>query len=77
MIGVNMNLADYLLIADRKLLAKAVGSSPAYLYQVATGRRKASPQLARRINKATCGAVSLHSLRPDVWLKEDTQETGS
>jgi DNA-binding transcriptional regulator YdaS (Cro superfamily) len=66
MIGV-MNLADYLLIADRKLLADAVGTIPAYLYQIATGRRKPSAQLARRIHEATQGAVTLESLRPDVW----------
>ena len=72
MIGVNMDLAAYLLIADRKLLAKAVGTVPAYLYQIAAGHRKPSAALARKIHEATSGAVSLHSLRPDVW-NEDKQ----
>ncbi len=69
MIGVNMDLAEYLLIADRNLLAKTVGTIPAYLYQIATGRRKPSAQLAKRIHEATMGAVTLHSLRPDVWVE--------
>lgn len=70
MIRVNMTLSEYLLIADRKLLAKAVGICPAYLYQIATERRQPSAQLARRIHEATSGAVSLHSMRPDVWGEE-------
>lgn len=69
-----MNLAEYLLIEDRKRLAKAVGVCPAYLYQIATGRRKPSPALAKRIAAATNGAVTLAELRPDVW--GDEQNSG-
>lgn len=74
MICVNMNLAEYLLIADPKLLANAAGTTPAYLYQIATERRKPSAALAKRIHIASSGAVSLHSLRSDVW---DSEEKGS
>jgi len=69
-----MNLAEYLLIADRKLLATAAGTNAAYLYQIASGRRKPSAALAKKIHEATNGAVSLHSLRPDVW--NDEQKDG-
>ena len=69
-----MNLAEYLLIADRKLLAKSVGVVPAYLYQIANGYRKPSAKLAKKIHEATNGAVSLHSLRPDVWNDEQNKD---
>lgn len=73
MIGC-MNLAEYLLIADRKLLASSVKTIPAYLYQIATGRRQPSATLARRIHDATQGAVSLESLRPDVWGDQENNK---
>lgn len=65
-----MTLADFIADRDRrKSLAAAVEASPDYLWQVATGwnGRKPSPKLARRINKATHGLVSLSSLRPDIY----------
>lgn len=71
---VCMDLDEFLLTGDQKKLADAVGTIPAYIYQIATRRRKPSPQLAKRIHEATCGAVSLHSLRPDVWAEEKHSE---
>jgi DNA-binding transcriptional regulator YdaS (Cro superfamily) len=62
-----MNLSDFLAQADQDLVAKKAGTSRAYLYQIATGRRHASPKLARRIHAATAGVVSLEEIRPDVW----------
>jgi DNA-binding transcriptional regulator YdaS (Cro superfamily) len=67
-----MKLSDFLAEADQDLFAAKVGTSKAYLYQLATGRRKASPKLAKRIHDATAGAVSLAELRPDVWGKEES-----
>lgn len=63
-----MKLIDYISdMARRAELAKAVTSSPDYLWQVATDRRKASHELAKSIERATNGAVSRHDLRPDIF----------
>jgi DNA-binding transcriptional regulator YdaS (Cro superfamily) len=62
-----MNLAAFLERADRKLLAAKLQTHEGYLYQIATGRRKPGPVMARRIHEATLGVVTLESLRPDVW----------
>lgn len=42
----------------REALAVRAGTSPDYLYQVATGRRRASPNLASTIERETSGKVS-------------------
>lgn len=66
-----MNLSDF--IADtgrRKSLAAACGTVPEYLWQIATGRRKAGTKLARKIHEQTHQLVPLESLRPDVWGTE-------
>ncbi len=60
----------YTFIADiprRKALAGATDSSPDYLYQIATNRRVAGPQLAKKIHAVTFGVVDKASLRPDLW----------
>ena len=61
-----MDLATYISdLPKRNALAKAVGRSPHYLYQVATKRRQASTQLAQVIELVS--SVRKESLRPDVW----------
>lgn len=65
-----MDLKKY--IADpaaRKALADALGSSPDYLWQIATGwnGRQSSPKLAARIEEATGGKVTRADLRPDIF----------
>lgn len=63
-----MDLLAY--IADmgrRQRLAADVQSHPDYLWQIATGRRKASHVLARAIETATAGQVTRYDLRPDVF----------
>jgi len=63
-------LAEYISDCHRRAqLAEAVGCSPDYLWQVATGWRgkRASPDLAKKIEVATSGAVTRASLRPDIW----------
>lgn len=73
-----MDLTTY--IADmgrRAALAQSLGSTPQYLWQIATGWRgkRASPELARKIAQATAELgpepVPLESLRPDIWPPAD------
>ena len=58
----------------RRLLAERVDSDPQYLWQVATGRRRASPGFAREIEGATAEigpfTVSKEDLRPDLWADD-------
>lgn len=59
-------------IPRRQALAKLIDCEPAYLYQVATDRRRAGPELAKKIHEATLGMVDKATLRPDLWdLPED------
>ena len=48
-------------------LSASLGIAAAFLYQIAHGKRRASPALARRIEDATNGAVCRRDLRPDDW----------
>jgi DNA-binding transcriptional regulator YdaS (Cro superfamily) len=65
-----MDLFTYVSdMAARKQLAEACGTSPAYLWQIATrwrGRR-ASIELAKTIETSTQGVVTCRELRPDVF----------
>jgi DNA-binding transcriptional regulator YdaS (Cro superfamily) len=49
-------------------LAKELDTSPAYLYQIARGIRKASAAMAQKLEEATEGIVTVPELRPD-WAK--------
>lgn len=55
----------------RRDLAAATNTSPDYLWQIATRRRRASTDLAQAIERYTTvngpETVSKASLRPDVW----------
>lgn len=71
-----MDLNAY--IADttrRKDLAEKLQRNPVYLWQIATGRRRASTDLAQAIERATAElgpeTVTKESLRPDVWRSQD------
>lgn len=69
-----MLLSEYIADANRRAsLAEEVGASASYLWQVATGWRgkRASPELAKKIEIATGGAVTRVSLRPDIWGESD------
>lgn len=68
-----MDLTSYISAPERKAsLAAAIGANPNYLYQVATGRRRASEALALSIESATSGAVTCEELRPDLrWERDD------
>lgn len=67
-----MDLSSYISDSERRAaLAAETESNPDYLWQIATGRRKASPALAVKIDAATerlgPEKVSKESLRPDIW----------
>lgn len=67
-----MDLLTYISdMGRREALALGVDTSPDYLWQVATKRRKASHTLARNIEEWTLRhgpeIVSKEGLRPDVW----------
>lgn len=51
----------------REALAAAVGSIPDYIWQIATGRRKASHTLAKDIERETGNKVSRFELRRDIF----------
>jgi DNA-binding transcriptional regulator YdaS (Cro superfamily) len=79
-----MDLKTYIADDSRKTaLAQAVGKSPAYLWQVATGwkGKRASPELAQAIEASTAGEVrcdGVDGIRPDLqWMRgADGQITG-
>ncbi|MDH5525889.1 MAG: helix-turn-helix domain-containing protein [Nitrospirota bacterium] len=69
-----MKLSDYLKrlsTAERKRFAEALGTSPVYLSQLAHHHRKAGPDLALRIERATARVVCRHELRPDLHPPEE------
>ncbi len=51
---------------DRINLAKKLNSSEAYIYQLAKGIKKGSPEFMKKINKAD-PRFKLSDLRPDIW----------
>lgn len=65
-----MDLETYIKDPARRLsLAKACGTSPNYLWQVATNwrDRKPGPALALCIHENTHGLIDKAQLRPDLW----------
>lgn len=64
-----MKLGDYIRESDstRASLARALGVSPAYLYQMEHGLRAVSPARAVLLERATNGAVTRKDLRPNDW----------
>lgn len=51
----------------RESAASEAGTSVAYLWQLAGGHRKASLELAKRLQEATRGNLTIAGLRPDVF----------
>lgn len=63
-------------VARRRELAARTKTNPSYLWQVATGRRRASPDLARDIERETSEmgeVVAKETLRPDLWAENGTK----
>lgn len=48
-------------------MAGRVGSSPATLSKIETGRQPVSPELAIAIEIDTKGEIKRYELRPDLW----------
>ena len=65
---------------QREAFAREVSraGSVGYLYLVAGGHRRASPELAKRIERASAGAVKKSDLRPDIFeVSEDASADAS
>lgn len=61
---------------DRETLAAQVGTSAAYLWQIAYGQRRCSESMAIEIEKATSRAVQVEDLRADVdwaYIRDSAQ----
>lgn len=72
-----MNLSDYIADMGRRAeLAAAVDASPDYLWQLGVGHqgRKPSLALAKRIQEATGGLVTVVELLPE--LREAIESAG-
>ncbi|TCG09322.1 hypothetical protein BZM27_05845 [Paraburkholderia steynii] len=52
--------------AERDALAKQVGTTAAYLWQIAYKQRRCNESMAIEIEKASQRAVTVEDLRPDV-----------
>lgn len=77
-----MKLSEYLDTAfpeemprweRRKVLATQIGCHRFYIYQLETGRRRGSPEMAARISQATGGKVGVADMIPAL---KDFQEPG-
>lgn len=63
-----MNLIHYRDdVESFEQLAARLGTSPAYLSQLAHGHRKASPRLCFAIERETNGRVTRETMRPDIF----------
>lgn len=53
-------------IHERREIAARAGIGDAYLYQVLTGRKPASPELCIALERESNRAITCEELRPDV-----------
>ncbi|MBN4165064.1 YdaS family helix-turn-helix protein [Pseudomonas fulva] len=51
---------------ERELMARKAGTSVGHLWQLAGGHRKASAELAERLQDASEGKITIAGLRPDL-----------
>lgn len=56
-----------LTISQRESIADAAGTSAEYLRQVLVYDRQPSADMAKRLEEATCGALTRRTLRPDLF----------
>jgi len=54
---------------ERQALADRARTSVAHLWQLAGGHRKASLELAKRLEDASRGALTIEGLRPDIFAE--------
>lgn len=64
-----MDMLDYIKTHKSTLpeIAEAACTKVVYLRQIARGHRKPSHKLARAIESATNGVVTVYDLRPDIF----------
>lgn len=62
----NKALLDWAKTANDEQV-KRTRTTRGYLRQIAYGNKTASAELAARLEKETCGAVTRKQLRPDDW----------
>ncbi|WP_027967299.1 hypothetical protein [Halomonas halocynthiae] len=53
--------------SDRERIAKHAGTTPEYLRQVLVYERQPSASMAKRLERASGGALTRRSLRPDLF----------
>jgi DNA-binding transcriptional regulator YdaS (Cro superfamily) len=58
---------------QRQLVAESAETSVAYLWQLSGGHRKASLEMAKRLQDATDGELTIEGLRPDIFGDPATQ----
>lgn len=58
---------------QRQRVAESAETSVAYLWQLSGGHRKASLEMAKRLQDATGGALTIEGLRPDIFGDQATQ----
>lgn len=66
---MNHHLREWLAAAPaqrRKEVAAAANTTVGHLWQLAGGHRKASAELAERLQDASGGEISIAGLRPDL-----------
>lgn len=52
---------------ERQAMASRADTSVAYLWQLAGGHRKASLEMAKRLQDASGGQLTIQGLRPDIF----------
>ena len=66
---MNEHLREWLANASperRDEVARNAGTSPGYLWQLAGGHRKPTPEIAERLQEASGGEITIAGLRPDL-----------
>ena len=53
--------------SELSAIARAAGTSLCHLRNICYGQKRAGPELAGRIERATAGALPRYRLRPDLW----------
>ena len=64
------NYMERLSEVGMKIFLHEVDAEYMYLRQMFYGASRPSPGLAQRICSATGGKITLHMLRPDIWVIE-------
>lgn len=55
------------ILGSQAKLAKAVGESSSFVYQMVTGRKPVPDRICVRVEKATGGVVNRKRFRPKTW----------